>query len=386
MGSKFGSAVLIAAFAASPGVVPSGWAQDRIDPANSIKFDLKDDAPVRVEAADSSESRVSPRGGALVIDLHVAARLRNNSNDYIRSVTLLLSAQEANPGGRNSVSFPVVNAAPGETFPVRIDGRLMRPAQGVNGPLVRITVDGVLFRSYEFYGPDRLNSHRQMLAWAMQSDRDRKYFKQVLQTKGSAGLQREMLDSLTRQTDRPRLDVQLAARGRATTGVSSPDHLAKFAFLEIPESPIKPTSGWAEIARNEARYPKIEIQNTSPKHIRYVEIAWLVRDLQGREYMAGSVPASDGELYLPPGRAARLLQDTSLRFSRHSGQPVDIQNMTGFVSEVEYSDGNIWIPTRESLQRRDLLRVLPPSPEEQHLADLCHRQGIEALIRELSKF
>jgi hypothetical protein len=98
------------------------------------------------------------------------------------------------------------------------------------------------------------------------------------------------------------------------------------------------------------------------------------------------VPASDGELYLPPGRTAHLLQDTSLRFFHNGGRPVDVQKMTGFVSEVEYSDGNIWIPRRESLRQSDLLRLLPPSPAEQHLTDLYHRQGIDALVRELNRF
>ena len=68
------------------------------------------------------------------------------------------------------VSF---NVAPGETFDMQINGRLMRPVplQAAVGPLVRVIVDGILFKNYEFYGPDRLNSHRQMLAWAMQADR-----------------------------------------------------------------------------------------------------------------------------------------------------------------------------------------------------------------------
>src|SRR5690242_4148899 len=246
MANNFHCALLLAAIA-----MPV-LAQERLDPASSIKFDLRSDAPIRLESLDPSESRVSTVGGALMIDLHLTAKLRNTSSDYIRGVTLLLLSQDATPGGKNSVSFPCINVAPQETFPVRIDGRLMRPVQS-GGPLVRVTVDGVLFKNYEFYGPDRLNSHRQMLAWEMQAERDRKYFKQVLQTRGMAGLQREMLDSINRQSDRPHLDVQLA-RGRSTTSAaSSPDHIAQFAFLQLPESPIRPTNGWAEIARNEAR-------------------------------------------------------------------------------------------------------------------------------------
>jgi hypothetical protein len=391
MSSSIQSAFLMAAFAAALGVVPgvvSLKAQEtRLDPS-SVKFDLRDDAPIRLESFDSSESRVTSRGGALIIDLHIMAKLRNTSSNYIRGVTLLLSAQESTSGSRMSIAKASLNVAPGDLFhDMSIDGRLMRPVQAGNGPLVRVIVDGVLFKNYEFYGPDRLNSRRQMIAWEMQADRDRNYFKQVLQGHGVAGLQREMLDSLDRQAKRPHLDVQLA-RGRSTTSASdSPDHLAQFAFLEMPDSPVRPQSGFAEIAGNEARKPRIEVQNTSSKLVRYVEIAWLVKDMQGREYLAGSVPASEGELYLPPGRKARLLQETSLRFSRNGGQPVDIQNMTGFVSVVEYSDGSIWIPKRESLQRSDLLRrVMPPSLEEQHIGDIYRNEGIDALVRYLNKF
>ncbi len=374
---------LIAAFAAASGVVSLTAQDTRLDPS-SIKFDLRDDAPIQVQSFDSSESRVSYRGASLMIDLHISARLRNTGDDYIRGVTLLLMAQESTPGGKASVSYPSVNVAPGEVFPVSIDGRLMRPMQAGSGPLVRVNVDGVLFRNYEFYGPDRLNSRRQMVAWGMQADQDRKYLKQVLQGHGVAGLQQEMLDSLDRQAKRPHLDVTLA-RGRSTA-MDSPGHPEQFAFLQMPDSPVKPQQGWAEIAGNEARKPSIEVQNTSSKLVRYVEIAWLVKDMQGREYLAGSVPASEGELYLPPGRSARLLQETSLRFSRNGGKPVEIRNMTGFVSEVEYSDGSIWIPKLESLRRSNLLRIMPPSPEEQHLSDIYRKEGADSLVRELNKF
>jgi hypothetical protein len=383
MASKLHLATLLAVLAAIPAI-----AQDqRLEPARDIKFEFRNDAPVKVDSFDSSESRVSLPGGAQVMDLHIVAKVRNNSGDNIRGVTLLLLAQEATPGGRMSISVPCINIAPNEVFPIRIDGRLMRPVQATPGPLVRVSVDGVLFKNHVFYGPDRLNSRRQMLAWEMQAERDRAYFKQVLKAQGINGLSQEMRASRERESQRPHLDVQLA-RGHASGSavVSSPDRSAKFAFLQIPESPIRPTEGFADIDGNEVRSPNIAIQNTSGKAVHYVEIAWLVKDMQGKEYMAGSVPASDSELYLPPGRDAKLLQDASLRFSRKGGEAVTIQNMTGFVSQVEFTDHSIWIPKRESLKRQDLLRVIPPSPEEQRLTDLFIRNGVDALVRELNKF
>lgn len=365
-------------------VMTAAVAQDRLDPATSIKFDLRNDAPIKVESFDSSESRVYSRVGTLVIDLHVVAKLRNTSRDNIRGVTLLLLAHESIAGGKMSTSVSG-NVAPGDVFDMAINGRMMRPAQGAVGPLVRVTLDGVLFRNYEFYGPDRLNSRRQMIAREMEADRDRKYFKQVLQARGPDGLKQEMLESLSRQSARPHLDVQVAHGPSVASSALTPDRQENFAFLQLPDSPIKPMSGSAEIALNLVRTPQVEVQNTSVKNIRYVEIAWLVKDAQGNRYFAGSLPASDGELYLPPGRTARVLQDSSLRFSRSGGQPVEIRNLTGFVNQVEYSDQNVWIPKRETLKNSDLLKVIPPSSEELWLTDLYNHKGIEALVRELNR-
>jgi hypothetical protein len=128
------------------------------------------------------------------------------------------------------------------------------------------------------------------------------------------------------------------------------------------------------------------VVNRSAKPVSYVEIGWIVRDREGREFMAASVPASDSNLYLPPGHTGRILQDTALRFSRNAGEPVPIQGMTGFVSQVEYSDGEVWVPNRASLDNPQLQRVLAPSPEEQRLTELYRKKGLAAVAEELKKF
>ena len=95
-------------------------------------------------------------------------------------------------------------------------------------------------------------------------------------------------------------------------------------------------------------------------------------------------------LFLPlftllPGQTGRALQDTALRFSKGS-EPVAIEGMTGFVSQVEYTNGRIWVPDRASLENTQLLRVLAPSPEEQRLTDLYRTRGLKALMDELKKY
>src|ERR1700693_4458151 len=128
-----------------------------LDPHSSIKINLPPDSPVALMGTNVGESRATPRGGAMVVDLHMGLSLRNASSEHIRGVTLLVTTQEVTPGGKASVAVPSLNVAPGQVFPVRIDLRLLRPLQAGGGPLVQVSLDGVLFDSFHFYGPNRLN-------------------------------------------------------------------------------------------------------------------------------------------------------------------------------------------------------------------------------------
>ena len=355
---------------------------------HSVKINLPSDSPLTLISENLGESHVSQRGSAVVLDLDVTLTLHNSSPNRVRGVTLLVAAQEVTPGGKASVSVPSLDVPPNQNFPVRINLRLLRSAQIAGGPLVQVNLDGVLFQDYSFYGPNRLDSRRTMMAWEMQAQRDRKYFKSVLAMHGVEGLKQAMLESLNRQAERPRLDVQVS-RGRAVTSAAVGEHNARFAFLRFPDEPVEPVEGWAEIAGNEARNPRIDVRNLSPRQVRSVEIDWIVADRQGKQYMAGSVPASGPEFNLKAGSTSRVLQDTALRFKRLSndgGAPVSIAGMTGFVGQVEFADGKVWIPNRESLASAQLLGILEPSPEEQRLTDLYRKKGPKALADELNKF
>jgi hypothetical protein len=357
-----------------------------LDPQSSVKINLAADSPLALLSANLGESRATARGAALVLDLHMGLTLRNTSNKHVRGVTLRVVAQEVTVGGKASVAVPSLDVRAGDAFPVRIDLQLMRPTQAANGPLVQVDLDGVLFDDLSFYGPNRLNSQRSLTAWELEAQRDRQYFKSILAAGGPAALQSEVLQSLARQAERPRLDVRLS-RGRAVTSaaISPSEHTAQFAFLKFPDSPIEPIEGWAQIVGNEAHAPRIEVKNRSAKPVRYVEIGWIVQDQKGRQYMAASLPASDPGLYLPPGQTGRVLQDTALRFSQN-GEPIKVQSMAGFVSQVEFADGKVWVPNRQNLQNATLLRVLAPSAEEQRLSDIYRKKGINALVDELKKF
>jgi len=362
-------------------------AQDAPLPLGSVHINFPPDSPIAVMSSTTGESRTAARGAALVVDLHMALTLRNIGQNRIHGITLRVVSQEVTLGGKASVSLPSLNVGPGEVFPLRIDQQLIRPTQVAGGPLVEVTLDGVLFQDLSFHGPDRLNSRRTMTAWELEAQRDREHFKRILAQSGPAGLKQAVLASLSRQAERPRLDVRVVKRGPAVTSAASaaPERTEQFAFLQFPDSPIQPIGGWAQVAGNQARAPQVEVRNKSDKPVKYVEMGWLVRDSSGQEYLAASLPTAEPDLYLPAGTTARVMQDTQLTFSR-AGKPVNVQSMVGFVSQVEFADGKVWVPSRQSLDMDVLPKVLAPSPEEQNLTNIYVRKGLDALVLELKKY
>ena len=377
-------------------------ASNTSDASSSVKIDLPADSPVTLISYSMGQTRVSPRGGALVLDLDMSLTLRNSGSRAVRDVMLLITAQEFTPGGKGSVARPCINIPAGQNFTVPIKLRLVRPVQQSNGPLVHVQLDGVLFDDLSFYGPNQLNSQRAMTFWEVEAQRDRTYYKQILQARGEDGLKSAVLSGMSKAGDRPQLDVALSRNGRAVgsaagqnaTG-SDADQL-HFAFLSMPDAPVLAVNGQAEISGNEARSPWIEVQNLDKKKaVRYVEIGWVVRDNDGNEYLAGSVPGSGVSALntsgagpgavIQAGQRGRLEPDATLKFS-HLGRPIGIAGMTGFVSRVEFADGRVWVPSRKNLDSSPLLRTMSPSTEEQRLLDIYAKQGLAALVADLSKY
>ncbi len=346
------------------------------DRRGSLKVDLPKDSPISVLNADWGESSTAVRGGAMVLDLRTALTLRNSSTRRIRSITLLVQAQEVTPGGKASVSVPSLDVGPGETFPVKIDLRLLRPASNNGGPLVQVALDGVLFDDLGFYGVNKLNSRRVMTVWELEARRDRKFFKAVLEKSGPAGLKEEALRTMARQGERPMQGVQ-SVRGRSTN--VEPERDLQLAFLKVPESPIEAIEGFAKVSANEVHAPRLEIRNRSERTVRYLEMGWILKDPRGSDFLAGTVPA---DLQLAPGATSTILQDTTLRVPERFA----VGGMTGFVSSVEFQDGTFWIPSRAALADAQLGRAVAPSPEEQRLMQIYLKKGVNALVDELKKF
>jgi hypothetical protein len=359
----------------------AGFSATAAHAAAVLKIDLPKDSPVVVLSADPGDSSEIPRGGAMLLDLHAALSLRNATQRRIRGVTLVVTAQDVTPGGKGSVTITSLDVGPDETFPVRVDLRLLRPLQGSANVPVGVGLDGVLFDDLSFYGPDKLSSRRTMTLSEWEARRDRKYFKSLLAEGGAERLRQEMVASLARQADRPSVDVQVVRGGRATN--LEPEKQVQFAFLNLPDSPVEPTEGVARIAGNEVRAPRLEVKNRSDRAIRYLEMGWILHDRNGGEFLAGSVPA---DLNLGPGQKSPILESSTLKFPQRGGQSLSIEGMTGFVSSVQFTDGSVWIPSRADLGSPELQRVVAPSDEEQRLVQIYRKKGLRALVAEINKF
>ncbi len=366
------------------------FAQEAPLPSGSISINLSKDAPVAVKAWTSDQSSVTARGSAMVLDLHMSLTLQNIGPNRIRGVTLRVVAQEVTLGGRGSVTYPSLNIGPGEVFPVRIDMQLVRPTQFAGGPLVQVDLDGVLYEDLGFYGPDRLHSRRFLMARELEAQRDREHFKRVLAQGGRKSLQEEILGSIARQAEMARsspLNVKVVRSTSAVTSAALPlQQTAQFAFLQFPDAPVAPVEGSAQVAANEARMPRIEVINNSNKPVKYVELGWVLSDATGRQSTAAALPSVDPDLYLPPGKTARVLSDSALRLFGSNNRPVNVQKMTGYISQVEFADGEMWVPNRENLKNAVLRQVVGPSAEEQRLAMVYSKRGLDGLIEDLKKF
>jgi hypothetical protein len=364
-------------------------AQDAPLPSGSVNLNLTNDSPVTLVKMNEDRSRATARGAAIILNLNMGFTLRNDSPKRIHGVMLRVVSQEATLGGKGSVTYPSLNVGPGEVFLVRIDMQLVRPTQVAAGPLAQVDLDGVLYQDLSFYGPDRLHSKRYLTACDLEAQRDRDHFKRVLAQAGKEGLRLSILESAMRQhqLDAAPLSVRVVRSGPAVTSAAlPPEHSEPFALLQLPDAPVDLVEGWAQIAGNEARTPRIDVHNRSGKPVRYVELGLVLTDPSGRQSIAATLPSPERDLYLAPGKQISVLQETTLRLYSSSGQPANVQKMTGFISQVEFTDGKVWVPNRQNLEEPLLRQVVAPSAEEQRLSNVYLKKGLDALIEELKKF
>lgn len=357
--------------------------------ARYLRFEFPPSSPLRLVNTDWGRSRVLQRGSAATAELHLVLHLENRASQPIHGITLLFVTQDFAPGGKASISLPGLRIAPGEAFPAKVDLRLLQPIAAGGEPRVSVRLDGVLFADLSFAGDNTLNSRRLLSTLELEIQQDRRHARELLRAGGKESLAREMREILARREQSPRVDMQWARRGRATALPASEP--VGFAFLNMPDSPLRPLNASVRIAANEAIEPTVRVRNLSGREIRYAEIGWIIRDLNGREFYAGTLPASDGDIALKPSEETVVRQQGVLRFSERqnvNGQlqevPVQLGEMVGYVSQVQFADGSIWMPNRYQASTPSAIRRLRLSPEQQRLASLYVREGLDALVKDLS--
>jgi hypothetical protein len=314
----------------------------------------------------------------------VSLVLRNNGVKPISGLTLRVEAQDLTPSGKGSVTMPSLYVQPGEVFPARIDMQLTRPftVRKSDAAVVRVALDCALFNDLTAYGPDKLHSQRALMVYELQARRDRRYLAKLVEG-GQLAQVREELDFGLQDVNPRQLGLELLQGPRMQSRQEQPLAVNPVSFAS---SPVQALRGAAQVSGNEVRIPQVEVRNVSRKPVRSIEMGWIVRDDRGRDFVAGSLPAS---MQLGPVETANYNQPGTLRFSQPAGQPMVIGALMTFVNDVEFTDGKLWIPSREDIDHATsdpvLRRELSTSPEQQRLTELYRRKGMSGLAEELKR-
>jgi hypothetical protein len=349
-----------------------------------LNVELPRDSPVLLVSSSLGGTTARPRGTSMAVELHASLLLRNTGNKGLSGLTLRVEAQDLTPSGRGSVTVPSMEIQPGEVFPVRIDMELLRPFSQAKaeGALVQVSLDCALFSDLSSYGPDKLSSRRALIVYELEARRDRRYMANLLQTGRVAEL-REELNFGLQDFSPQQLGLELLRDPRTSVRREQAVSVGAVAFAS---SPVQPMGGAAHVYGNEVRAPHVELKNLSQKTVRVLDMGWIVRDERGRDFVAGSVPAS---MQLGPVQTGTMTEAGTLRFSHPTGQPMMIGALMAFVNDVEFVDGKLWIPSRSDIDEATsdpvLRRALLTSPEQQRLADIYRRKGITGLAEELKK-
>ena len=361
------------------------------DPARAVNVEIAPDVPLSLVSKDLSKTEIQVMGALMMVDLNCRLEVRNDSARFLRGVVMGVVTAEHSPGGKASVAVPSLNIPPDGTTELSVDLKLVRPFPPNGNHAVNLDIDGALFTNLTFRGPNQFDSRRKLVVWEKEAERDREHFKSLLASGGREQLETAIRASVQRQRQRPRLQAELEQQLRKLITTAQPlarrERRIEVSRHDFSEAPLEIVSGSAIVDGSRVISPEITVKNRSPKPVRYYELGWLVSDGNGVRYNAGLVPVPKDGSQLAPGAEASTRSERSFVLNRGSGGGgFSIGSMSGYVRNVEFEDGSVWIPTRRDLEASSLHRAAPVSVEEQRLTQLYGRQGVEAVIAELSQF
>src|SRR5438309_4202352 len=308
-----------------------------------VQFPL--DSPVLPVSFSLGPTTARVKGMSMALELHASLLIRNNGRKPLSGLTLRVEAQDLTPAGKGSVTTPSLDVLPGEVFPVKIDMELLRPFNvgKSNGAMVQVSLDCALFNDLTSYGPDKLGSRRSLIVYELQARRDRQYLAGLLKAKQLAQL-REELNFGLRDLSPQRIGLELLREPSSAQGA---EQALAVSAVRFPNAPVQALGGGAHISGNEIRSPHVEVKNNSGKPVRSIDMGWIIRDGRGRDFAAGSIA---GNLPLAPVETGTMSETGVLRFSSLVGQPIFIEGLSAFVSDVEFGDGKLWIPSRSDIE------------------------------------
>lgn len=358
-------------------------ASAQVDGAQWLDVEFPRDSPVLPVSFSLRPSTARATGSSTVLDLHASLLLRNTATKSITGMTLRIEAPDLASAGKASLTVPSLHVQPGEVFPLKIDVELRRPSADLltQGAVVQVRLDCALFKDLTAYGPDKLNSRRTLTIYELQARREREYVTGLLHAGRLAEI-REELNFGLQDLRPPALGLELSRRAAATQRQTT----ANLETMRFASSPVTATGGSVRIANGDVLAPHLNVKNESQKTVRSIEVGWIVRDEQGREYLAGSMPMV---MRLNPVGTGSLDEASTIHFYQAAGQPVAMSSLTAYVSDVEFMDGNHWIPSRADIasatKNPALRRALFDSPEQQRLSEIYRRKGISGLTSELKR-
>ncbi|MDA1314859.1 MAG: hypothetical protein O2968_16115 [Acidobacteria bacterium] len=360
------------------------------EPERAVRIGIASDVPLSLIAKDLSKTSIEVLGAVMVIDLNCGLEVRNDSARFLRGVAVGVVTDEHAPGGKASVAIPSLNVPPDGTTQFDIVLKLVRPFPPNSSHAVNLDLDGALFTNLTFRGPDQFDSRRKLLVWELEAERDRRYFKSLLAVGGPEQLEKAMRASVQRQRQRPRLQATLEQQLRKLLTPTLPSaetaRRLQLSQHDLRGSPIEIVSGSAFVAGTRVSSPEMRVKNRSQKPVRYYELGWLVRDGEGTNYAAGLMPAPKGQSRLAPGAEASARSERQFVFGRAGADSFVISGMSGYVRNVEFEDGTVWIPPRSELDVSPFENAAAVSVEEERLSRLFGSRGVSALITELATF
>jgi len=347
-------------------------------------FDFPRDSPISAVSFAIENSTARPRGSSIVLDMHASFVLRNVGSKTLSGLTMRVEAPDLQ-SGKGSVTVPSLTVQPGETFPVQLDMEIVRPVavgRRATRSLVQLSLDCALFSDLSAYGPDQLHARHSLMVYQLEARREREYLVSLLRNQEWAKLRDELNFGLPDASQRS-LGLEFI-RGPLSGVVRE----KSFAVSPVTFSgaPVQPIGGGAQVSGNEVRSPYVELRRTSNRAVRSLELGWIVRDDHGRDFVGGSIPVT---LSTEAVQSVKITDSAALRFSNGVGQPMVIDALRAFVSDVEFSDGKLWIPSRLDIEEATsdpvLRHELASSPEQQRLAKVYRLRGTTGLAEELKR-